>query len=81
MSANQSNSEAPLLTKEQLANYDEYLLTKKELADRLRMKVRGIEFWVQQRKIPVLRIIGKCVRFSWPAVRRALQKYEEKAIG
>jgi excisionase family DNA binding protein len=60
---------------------DEFLLTKQQLADRLGLKVRGIESLVAQRKIPVLKISGKCVRFSWQRVRAALGKFELKEVG
>ena len=69
-----------LLTKRELADYDQYLLNKKELAERLGLKVRGIEALVAQRKIPVLKISGRCVRFSWPRVLAALQKFELKPV-
>jgi excisionase family DNA binding protein len=69
-----------LLTKQQLADYDRYLLTKQQLAERLGLKVRGVESLVERRKIPALRISGRCVRFSWPRVLAALQKFEFKEI-
>jgi hypothetical protein len=59
---------------------DQLLLTKEQLAERLGLKVRGVESLVLQRKIPVLRISGRCVRFSWPRVLAALQKFEEKEL-
>ena len=56
------------------------LIDKKELADRLGLKVRGIESLVKARRIPVLRITAKTVRFDWPRVQAALAGYEVKAI-
>jgi excisionase family DNA binding protein len=60
---------------------DQYLLTKQQLADRLGLKIRGVESLVEARKIPALRISGRCVRFSWPRVLAALSKFEMKEIG
>jgi excisionase family DNA binding protein len=60
---------------------DQYLLTKQELAERLGLKIRGVESLVERRKIPALRISGRCVRFSWPRVLAALAKFEIKEIG
>jgi excisionase family DNA binding protein len=58
----------------------DFLLTKQQLADRLGLKVRGIESLVGARKIPALRISGRCVRFSWPRVLAALNKFEMKEV-
>ena len=69
-----------LLTKQQLADYDYYLLTKEQLAERLGLKVRGVESLAASRKIPAIRISGRCVRFSWPRVLAALRKLEVEAI-
>ena len=74
------NDDQYLVTKQQLADYDQYLLTKQQLAERLGLKVRGVESLVERRKIPALRISGKCVRFSWPRVLSALQKFELKEL-
>lgn len=58
----------------------DHLLTKQQLADRLGLKVRGVESLVAHRKIPILRISGRMARFSWPHVMAALSKFEQKAI-
>jgi len=63
-----------------LARQYNEILNKQELATRLGLTQRGIESLVKSRKIPVLRISSKVVRFSWPAVERALSAYEVKAI-
>jgi excisionase family DNA binding protein len=57
------------------------LLTKDELAKRLKLTRRGIECLVARRIIPVIRLSRRCVRFSWEAVQRALAKLEVKEIG
>jgi excisionase family DNA binding protein len=64
-----------------VSNREPLLLTKQQLAERLGLNVRSIEVWVAQRKIPALKISGKCVRFSLPRVLAALQKFELKEIG
>jgi excisionase family DNA binding protein len=74
-------NERDLLTKEQLADYDHYLLDKEELAACLGLKVRGVEMLVKERKIPAMRIGYKTLRFSLPRVLRALQKFELKEVG
>jgi hypothetical protein len=58
----------------------ERLLDKKQLAERLNLKVLGVESLVRARRIPVLRITNKIVRFSWPRVEAALAGYEIKAV-
>lgn len=59
----------------------EKLITKQQLAPRLKLKVRGVDSLVKAGKIPVIRISGKCVRFDWVRVKAALlANYEVKAI-
>jgi hypothetical protein len=58
----------------------EKLMNKQELAERLGLKVRGVESLVRARRIPVLRITNKIVRFSWPRVEAALANFEVKPI-
>jgi len=57
------------------------LLTKDELAERLRLTRRGVECLVARKLIPIIRISHRCVRFSWDAVKAALAKLEVKEIG
>jgi excisionase family DNA binding protein len=59
----------------------EHLLTKDDLAKRLRLTRRGVECLLARRLIPVIRISRRCVRFSWEAVKAALAKLEVKEIG
>ncbi len=56
------------------------LQTKKQIADLLGLKVRGVECLVAARKIPILRISKKCVRFDAERVLAALKKFELKEI-
>ena len=57
------------------------LLTKDELAKRLKLTRRGVECLVARRLIPVIRISRRCVRFSWNAVQAALARLEVREIG
>jgi excisionase family DNA binding protein len=59
---------------------EDYLLTKDQLAERLGLKRRGVECLVASRKIPVIKVSGRCVRFSWSKVLTALNKLEVKAV-
>ena len=56
------------------------LLTKAQLALKLQLSVRGVECLSASRKIPVLRISRRCVRYDWEKVRAALQKFEVEAV-
>lgn len=57
------------------------LLTKDELATRLNLTRRGVEGLVAQRKIPVIRISHRCVRFDWQNVCAAIRKFEIREVG
>jgi hypothetical protein len=73
--------EQDLLSKEQLADYDNYLLTKQQLGEKLGLTPRGIEQMMRRRQIPVVRISRRCVRFSLPRVLKSLAKFELKEVG
>jgi hypothetical protein len=66
---------------EQVSIDTDGLLTKDDLARRLKLKRRGVECLVARRLIPVIRISRRCVRFSWEAVREALAKFEIREVG
>ena len=57
-----------------LIEQGEKLLTKDELAQRLNLKRRGVESLVERRRIPVIRLSHRCVRFRWEDVMRVLRK-------
>ena len=57
------------------------LVTKDQLAKILGLKRRGIECLMARRKIPVIRLSKRCVRFRVPNVMRAIQRFEEQEIG
>jgi excisionase family DNA binding protein len=54
---------------------EQRLITTTELARRLVLKPRGIEGLVEQGKIPAYKVSQRIVRFDWPEVKRALQKF------
>jgi hypothetical protein len=56
------------------------LLTKKQLAAELGMLPTGIQALTRARKIPVLRISQKTVRYDLERVKAALAKFEVKAV-
>lgn len=49
------------------------LITKKEVARRLKLSIRKVELMVNADEIPVIRI-GRAVRFDWSAVLNALER-------
>jgi len=56
------------------------LLNKKQLGERLGLTVRGVECLMAKRKIPVIRLGHKTVKFSWPKVEAALAKLEIREV-
>ncbi len=57
------------------------LVTKDQLAKLLGLKRRGVECLVAKRKIPVLRISRRCVRFRVRDVMQALSRFEVEEVG
>jgi excisionase family DNA binding protein len=51
------------------------VLTKRELAARLRVTVRTIDGWMKERYLPYLKI-GRSVRFRWSEVDQQLADLE-----
>jgi excisionase family DNA binding protein len=59
----------------------EQLLTKEELRQRLNLpSIRSVEGMIRDRKIPVIRIGWRTVRFALSDVLAALEKLTERAI-
>jgi excisionase family DNA binding protein len=56
-------------------------LNKAELAAALGMTKRGVEELMRTRKIPFLALGHRTVRFEWEQVRKALARFEMKAVG
>lgn len=48
------------------------LIAKKELARRMGIGERAVDGLVRTKKIPVVRLSRKIVRFNWPDVEQAL---------
>ena len=57
-----------------------HILTKQQLAKRLATTPRQIELMVYKRRIPVIRLGHRTVRFSWPKVEAALAKLETAEV-
>lgn len=61
--------------------YSQPLLNKKQLQERLNLaSARGVDELVRRRKIPVLRLGHRTLRFDWLAVCKALAKLEIQAV-
>ena len=59
-----------------------HLLTKEQLRDALNLpSTRMVDELVRRRKIPVLRLGHRTLRFDLAKVQAALEKLELKAIG
>jgi hypothetical protein len=59
----------------------ERLLSKEEIRHKLNLiSIRGVDELVRRRKIPVVRLGHRTVRFSWPAVEAALKRLTIKEI-
>ena len=56
-------------------------LSKLELAEKLCITKRIVEELMYRRMIPFIRLGHRTVRFYWPAVEKALAKFELKAVG
>ena len=52
----------------------ESLLTKPEVAERLRRSKRTVDLWMRRGKLPYLKV-GKSVLFHWPDVLEKLQTF------
>lgn len=58
------------------------LLTKEELRQRLNVPhVRIIEEMTRKRKIPVVKLGYRTLRYSWPKVQAALERLTVKEVG
>jgi hypothetical protein len=59
----------------------ERLLSKEEIRQKLNLiSIRGVDELVRRRKIRVVRLGHRTVRFSWPAVEAALKRLTIKEI-
>jgi hypothetical protein len=58
----------------------EGLLKRAQLAARANVCPRSVSNWQSKKLIPFIRISPRCVRYSWPAVERALAKFTVKEV-
>lgn len=57
------------------------MITKRELAVELRVCPRTIDNFIRERRIPVIRIKNRLVRFDLERVLKALSKFEIAEVG
>lgn len=57
------------------------LVNKREVARELQVSIRSVDNLIRDRRIPVVRIKPRLVRFDLVKVRRALEKYEVREVG
>jgi hypothetical protein len=57
------------------------LITKPLVARAIKVSTRSVDNWIFERKIPIVRISKRCVRFHLPSVIAALRKFEVKEAG
>jgi excisionase family DNA binding protein len=48
---------------------------KRDLAKRYGVSLRTVDRWVAERRVPYLKFGHRSVRFRWPAVEKALDKF------
>jgi hypothetical protein len=60
---------------------DDGLVIKRVVAQAASASTRSVENWIREKKIPVVRISKRCVRFHLPSVLAALRKLEVKEAG
>jgi hypothetical protein len=57
------------------------LLKREELARALNISPRSVDNFQKAKRIPVIKLTPRCVRFSLPAVLKALEKFQVKEAG
>jgi hypothetical protein len=60
---------------------DAGLVNKRVVAQAASASTRSVDNWIRERKIPVVRISRRCVRFHLPSVLAALRKFEVREAG
>lgn len=69
-------------TQMNLNTNEQSLLTKVQIKERLNLpSTRGVDELVRRRKIPVVKLGHRTVRFNWPDVQAAIAKLTLKAVG
>jgi excisionase family DNA binding protein len=76
MTPNEANNDDTVRRIAQLAKESpsDIMLTKKELAQRLKLTVRTIENWQHRGVLPYIKV-GKVVLFHWPTVLDVLNSH------
>jgi hypothetical protein len=57
------------------------LVNKRVVAQAASASIRSVDNWIRERKIPVVRISKRCVRFHLPSVLAALRRFEVREAG
>jgi hypothetical protein len=70
-----------MTTKEIEGQTEFRLLKRTELARALNISPRSVDNFQKSKRIPVIRLTPRCVRFSLPAVVKALEKFEVQEAG
>jgi hypothetical protein len=63
-----------LITVSDTVALGEPLPMKGDLARHFRVSVRTIDRWTLERKIPHIRLGRRCIRYQWPAVKKAVAR-------
>jgi hypothetical protein len=56
------------------------VMNKEQLRERLKLGPRSVDELIRTKKIPVIKIGHRTVRFCWPDVAEALERLTHKAI-
>ena len=68
----------PSNTTPQLDPYSDYL-KKAQVAQKAQVSLRTLDHWIKQKRVPFIKI-GRNVRFRWPAVEAALNRFEVHSV-
>jgi predicted site-specific integrase-resolvase len=59
----------------------EPLLTKQEVAQKLRISIRALDLWINANKIPVIKLSPGCVRFDPEQIKELIDNHKIHAAG
>ena len=57
------------------------LLTRQQVADRLKLKVRGVDGLVKRELLTCIRLGRKCMRFRWSDVQADMARVTTLSVG
>ena len=57
-----------------IMHHSKHLLNKRQVAEYLGLKVYTIDAWVSQRRIPYIKVGGRCVRFNLEEIEAWLKE-------